>query len=308
MFAVAWEPEATLSALPVLAAALARAVRRGVRDDVRTRGARGTASAVATLARAYRWVFSVDALLTPAGFLAAVASEALWPGDVPVRRAAAPAAPRLRASGDPIDHALELSARLSRDRDAPRRHGRDRRRIHRRPQPRRRRVVLDVGTSWGSTRVRRRRAEFAALLHDVGKIRSQTRSSTSPENSRPKSGPDADPHSRGRARCSNRVGGSWATSAASCAPVMSARTVTGIPTALPPTRSHRGEHRLRRDAFSAMTTPRLPGRPLARARRSQSSHAAQAPSSTPRRSRGRYRRTPVDPPAALSHTAPRDRV
>ena len=76
VFAVAGEQSATLSALPVLAAALfAQFAVEFATTCAREVLAVGVP--IATLARAYRWVFVVDALLTPVGFLAAVASAAL---------------------------------------------------------------------------------------------------------------------------------------------------------------------------------------------------------------------------------------
>jgi HD-GYP domain-containing protein (c-di-GMP phosphodiesterase class II) len=171
VFAVAGEQNATLSALPVLAAALLAQFA----VEFATTCAREVLAVgvpVATLARAYRWVFVVDALLTPVGFLAAVASEALWPGAFLL---AAPLLLLLRVFAQDrtarIDHALELShayrgtAFLLGDvveADDAYTGGHSRDVVE---------IVLAVSDELRLEPASRRRAEFAALLHDVGKIR-----------------------------------------------------------------------------------------------------------------------------------------
>jgi HD-GYP domain-containing protein (c-di-GMP phosphodiesterase class II) len=171
VFAVAGEQDATLSALPVLAAALlAQFFVEFVTTCAREVLAVGVP--VGTLARAYRWVFVVDALLTPVGFLAAVASEALWPGTFLL---VAPLLLLLRVFAQDrtarIDHALELShayrgtAFLLGDvveADDAYTGGHSRDVVE---------IVLAVSDELRLDPESRRRAEFAALLHDVGKIR-----------------------------------------------------------------------------------------------------------------------------------------
>jgi HD-GYP domain-containing protein (c-di-GMP phosphodiesterase class II) len=171
VFALAGEQEATLSALPVLAAALLAQFA----VEFATTCAREVLAVgipVVTLARAYRWVFVVDGLLTPIGFLAAVASEALWPGTFLL---VAPLLLLLRVFAQDrtarIDNALELSHAyrgtafllgdvVEADDAYTGSHSRDVVEI-----------VLAVSDELRLDPGSRRRAEFAALLHDVGKIR-----------------------------------------------------------------------------------------------------------------------------------------
>jgi HD-GYP domain-containing protein (c-di-GMP phosphodiesterase class II) len=171
VFAVAGEQQATLSALPVLAAALLAQFA----VEFATTCAREVLAVgvpVATLARAYRWVFVVDALLTPIGFLAAVASQALWDGTFLL---VAPLLLLLRIFAQDrtarIDHALELShayrgtAFLLGDvveTDDAYTGGHSRDVVE---------IVLAVSDELRLDPGSRRRAELAALLHDVGKIR-----------------------------------------------------------------------------------------------------------------------------------------
>jgi HD-GYP domain-containing protein (c-di-GMP phosphodiesterase class II) len=124
------------------------------------------------LARAYRWVFTVDALLTPVGFLAAVAAEALWPGTFLL---VAPLLLLLRVFAQDrtarIDQAFELSHAYRGtvfllgdvvEADDAYTGGHSREVVE---------IVLAVSDELQLDPGARRRAEFAALLHDVGKIR-----------------------------------------------------------------------------------------------------------------------------------------
>ena len=163
-----WKPR-SFDALPVLAVALAaqfalELVTYTARDML------GVGVPIATLLRAYRWVFTVDSLLTPIGFLVAVAG-AEWSGSfLPVL----PLVVLLRVFAlertARIDQALELT-RLPRHRLLAGGRGGGRRRVYGPPQPRCRRAVLGVVDRLGLDSRTRQRAEFAALLHDVGKIR-----------------------------------------------------------------------------------------------------------------------------------------
>jgi HD-GYP domain-containing protein (c-di-GMP phosphodiesterase class II) len=171
VFALAGEQEATLSALPVLAAALlAQFAVEFATTCAREVPAAG--ASVSALARAYRWVFTVDTLLTPVGFLAAVAAEALWPGTFLL---VAPLLLLFRVFAQDrtarIDNALELSHAyrgttfllgdvVEADDAYTGSHSRDVVEI-----------VLAVSDELRLDPGSRRRAEFAALLHDVGKIR-----------------------------------------------------------------------------------------------------------------------------------------
>ena len=128
----------------------------------------GVGVPIATLLRAYRWVFTVDSLLTPIGFLVAVAG-AEWSGSFLL---VLPLVVLLRV------FALERTARIDQALDLTR-------------LPRHRllgdvveaddaytgshsdvvELVLGVVDRLGLDVRTRQRAEFAALLHDVGKIR-----------------------------------------------------------------------------------------------------------------------------------------
>ena len=171
VFAVAGEQAATLSALPVLAAALLAQFA----VEFATTCAREVLAVgvpLATLARAYRWVFVVDALLTPIGFLVAVASAALGLGTFLL---VAPLLLLFRIFAQDrtarIDQTLELSHAyrgtafllgevVEADDEYTGGHSRDVVEI-----------VLAVSDELRLDPGSRRRAEFAALLHDVGKIR-----------------------------------------------------------------------------------------------------------------------------------------
>jgi HD-GYP domain-containing protein (c-di-GMP phosphodiesterase class II) len=126
---------------------------------------------IATLLRAYRWVFTVDSLLTPIGFLVAVAG-AEWSGSFLL---VLPLVVLLRVFAlertARIDQALELSHAyrgtafllgdvVEADDAYTGRHSRDVVEL-----------VLGVVDRLGLDSRTRQRAEFVALLHDVGKIR-----------------------------------------------------------------------------------------------------------------------------------------
>ena len=171
VFALAGDQEPTLSALPVLGAALL--AQFGV--EFATTCAREVPTggpSVSTLMRAYRWVFTVDTLLTPIGFLAAVAAEVLWDGTFLL---VAPLLLLLRIFAQDrtarIDQALELShayrgtAFLLGDvveADDAYTGGHSRDVVE---------IVLAVSDELRLDPGSRRRVELAALLHDVGKIR-----------------------------------------------------------------------------------------------------------------------------------------
>ena len=117
------------------------------------------------------WVYAIDAGLAPVGLAVAFATQS-----VALRRraraAAGRAALRLRARA-PGAHRPRARAtrRLPRDGVPARRRGRGRRRLHGRAQPRRRGADAAVADHLGLSARERRDAEFAALLHDVGKVR-----------------------------------------------------------------------------------------------------------------------------------------
>lgn len=166
----AGEPAASLNRWPWLLAALA--AQFGA-DLLLTTLREWSALAVAprSLLRPLAWVFMVDALLTPVGLAVAVSAEH-WGGAVAL------AAPLLLLIGifanehrARIDHAAELSAAyrgtalllsgiVSADDDYTGAHSRDVLGL-----------VADVCGRLGLDDRSRRLAEFTALLHDVGKIR-----------------------------------------------------------------------------------------------------------------------------------------
>jgi HD-GYP domain-containing protein (c-di-GMP phosphodiesterase class II) len=170
VFALAGSPEPSMGALPVLAVALAAQfalefVTTGVREVL------AVGAPLATLVRAYKWVFAVDAMLTPLGFLAAIGSVA-WAGGflfaVPLLLLIRVFALERSAR---IDSALELSHAyrgtdfllgdvVEADDAYTGSHSRE---------------VVDlvvaVSGRLGLDPPASRRAEFAALLHDIGKIR-----------------------------------------------------------------------------------------------------------------------------------------
>jgi HD-GYP domain-containing protein (c-di-GMP phosphodiesterase class II) len=170
VFAAAGSPAPTFDALPVLAVALAaqfalELVTYTVREMF------GVGVPIATLVRAYRWVFTVDSLLTPIGFLAAVAG-AEWSGSFLL---VLPLIFLLRIfaleRSARIDQALELSHAyrgtalllgdvVEADDAYTGSHSRDVVEL-----------VRGVADRLGLDSRTRQRAEFAALLHDVGKIR-----------------------------------------------------------------------------------------------------------------------------------------
>ena len=117
------------------------------------------------------WVYGVDLLLAPLGLRDRDRGRraALGARDrVPPARAA-PAGVRAGAPIADRPGARALPG-LPRHRDAARRRRRDRRRLHRLAQPRRRRARDSrSGAGWVSARSLRD-LEFGALLHDVGKI------------------------------------------------------------------------------------------------------------------------------------------
>ena len=170
VFALAGAPEPGMDALPVLAVALAaQFALEFVTTAVREALAGG--APVAALVRAYRWVFAVDAILTPLGFLAAIGSV-VWAGSflfaVPLLLLIRIFALERTAR---IDSALELSHAyrgtafllgdvVEADDAYTGSHSRE--------------VVDLVVAVSGRLRLDPRacrRAEFAALLHDIGKIR-----------------------------------------------------------------------------------------------------------------------------------------
>jgi HD-GYP domain-containing protein (c-di-GMP phosphodiesterase class II) len=131
----------------------------------------GVGVPIATLLRAYRWVFTVDSLLTPIGFLVAVAG-AEWSGSFLL---VLPLVLLLRVFAlertARIDQALELSHAyrgtafllgdvVEADDAYTGSHSREVVEL-----------VLGVVDRLGLDSRTRQRAEFAALLHDVGKIR-----------------------------------------------------------------------------------------------------------------------------------------
>ena len=132
VFALAGAPEPSMDALPVLAVALAAQfalefVTTAVREAL------AVGAPVAALVRAYRWVFAVDAMLTPLGFLAAIGSV-VWAGGFLFAVPAAPADPRLRAGTERADRQCARAfARLSRYGIPARRRGRGRRCVHGQP-------------------------------------------------------------------------------------------------------------------------------------------------------------------------------
>jgi HD-GYP domain-containing protein (c-di-GMP phosphodiesterase class II) len=170
VFAAAGSPAPTFEALPVLAVALAaqfglELVTYTARDML------GVGVPIATLLRAYRWVFTVDSLLTPIGFLAAVAG-AEWSGSFLL---VLPLVLLLRVFAlertARLDQALELSHAyrgtafllgdvVEADDAYTGNHSRDVVEL-----------VRGVVDRLGLDARMRQRAEFAALLHDVGKIR-----------------------------------------------------------------------------------------------------------------------------------------
>jgi HD-GYP domain-containing protein (c-di-GMP phosphodiesterase class II) len=170
VFAVAGTPEPTFAALPVLALALtaqfALEVVASTARELVTLDA-----PLATLLAPYRWIFTVDALLTPIGFLAAVAGTQ-WAGSFLL---VLPLVALLRVFAQDraarIDHALELSHAyrgtalllgdvVEADDAYTGSHSRDVVEL-----------VVAVADGLELDARTRRRAELAALLHDVGKIR-----------------------------------------------------------------------------------------------------------------------------------------
>jgi putative nucleotidyltransferase with HDIG domain len=170
VFAAAGAPEPTLAALPILGLALLVQFA----TDFGTTAVREILAVgvpVRTIVGAYRWVFTVDALLTPIGFLAAVAA-ALWSGAFLL---ALPLIALLHVFAKErtvrIDRTLELSSAyrgtafllgdvIEADDAYTGSHSRD--------------VVslsLAVAEELGLDARTQRRVELAALLHDVGKIR-----------------------------------------------------------------------------------------------------------------------------------------
>jgi HD-GYP domain-containing protein (c-di-GMP phosphodiesterase class II) len=170
VFAAAGGPDPTPEALPVLAIAVAaQFALEFVTTTIREALAVGVP--IRTLASAYRWVFAVDLLLTPVGFLAA-AGATQWSGSFLL---VLPLVLLLRIFAQErtarIDHALELSHAyrgtafllgdvVEADDAYTGSHSRDVVEL-----------VLAVSDRLALDSRARRRAEFAALLHDVGKIR-----------------------------------------------------------------------------------------------------------------------------------------
>jgi HD-GYP domain-containing protein (c-di-GMP phosphodiesterase class II) len=170
VFAAAGTPRPTAAALPVLALALlAQYAVELVTTCAREVLAFG--APLRELVRAYRWVFAVDTLLTPIGFLAASASL-VWsasflltiPLFVLLRIFARERTARLD-SALVLSHAYRGTALLLGDvveaddgyTGSHSRHVVD--------------LVTAVADRLGLDPRQRQRAEFAALLHDIGKIR-----------------------------------------------------------------------------------------------------------------------------------------
>ena len=170
VFALAGEPSATPAALPILAVAL---VAQYALELVTTclREVLAVRAPVGELFRAYRWVFAVDTLLTPIGFLAASAAI-VWPAafvlTIPLlvllrvfaRERTARLDNALELSGAYRGTAILLGDVVEADDGYTGSHSRQ---------------VVDLVTSvadqLGLDARGRQRAEFAALLHDIGKIR-----------------------------------------------------------------------------------------------------------------------------------------
>jgi HD-GYP domain-containing protein (c-di-GMP phosphodiesterase class II) len=170
VFALAGEPLPTPAALPILALALgAQYALEFITTCVREVLALG--APIRELIRAYRWVFAVDTLLTPVGFLTASAAI-VWPASFVLT---IPLLVLLRVFARErtarLDNALELSSAyrgtalllgdvVEADDGYTGSHSRD---------------VVDLVTAvadrLGLDARARRRAEFAALLHDIGKLR-----------------------------------------------------------------------------------------------------------------------------------------
>ena len=117
-------------------------------------------------------------------------------------------------------------------------------------------TALAVADALGLDPAERRRTELAALLHDVGKIRT-------PKEILHKPGPlspaewASSASTRPRARaCWPRSAATWPTSASSCATTTSGTTAAAIPTAGGRTDPARRAIVCACDAFSAMTTDR----------------------------------------------------
>jgi HD-GYP domain-containing protein (c-di-GMP phosphodiesterase class II) len=170
VFAIAGEPRATPAALPILALALlAQYGLEFLTTSVREVLAVG--APIGELIRAYRWVFAVDTLLTPVGFLTASAAI-VWPMSfvftipllILLRVFARERTARLDGVLE-LSHAYRGTALLLGDMveaddgytGSHSRHVVD--------------LVTAVADRLGLDARARRRAEFAALLHDIGKIR-----------------------------------------------------------------------------------------------------------------------------------------
>jgi len=170
VFAVAGEPPTTAAALPILAAALgAQYALELLTTSVRERLA--DRAPLRELVRAYRWVFTVDTLLTPIGFLTASAAT-VW---APAFLFTIPLLVLLRVFAQErtarLDNTLELShayrgtALLLGDvveADDGYTASHSRQVVD---------FVIAVADRLGLDARARQRAEFAALLHDIGKIR-----------------------------------------------------------------------------------------------------------------------------------------
>ena len=160
-------------------------------------------------------------------------------GDLPARDPAGgrPRGPLPRAPG-PHRPGARAERGLPGHGDAARRRRRGRRRLHRQPQPRRRRTLAGGRRPPRAGPRQRRNVEFAALLHDVGKI-------AVPKEIINKPGPLDDDEWKimhrhtieGEANARTGSAASSPRSAASSAPPTSTTTAAATPTAWPARRS-----------------------------------------------------------------------
>jgi HD-GYP domain-containing protein (c-di-GMP phosphodiesterase class II) len=170
VLSLASEPAIDLANWPIFVAALAAQFALDLASStVRERLAVGVAPRL--LLRPLGWVFVVDALLAPVGLLAAQAAGESWLAFLLVLPLVGLLTVFARERQVRIDHALELSSAyrgtafllgdvVEADDAYTGSHSRDVVEL-----------VLAVADDLGLSARERRNAEFAALLHDVGKIR-----------------------------------------------------------------------------------------------------------------------------------------